>query len=310
MVRFLSFIFLALIFSCSIIEDSDITSQKELDNLKFKSIEIKQQTNSGNSTVVARVTTDSVINISVPAGILNRTLWMDWPALGSKKMKLRSGFTAAFKSYTSFLESGKPWTFYLFDNDTTVFEIYRFRYDVSGRLSNIITNVGGPATNDTLIYGNPDNESEVTSIIRRSTDTSKAGTFSITAGSLYNLQSFNFKGTTYQKPNSNESSFYSYGATFPPNDGLLEVTDFQKQSLSLIDRNNVSGNCRCNVWIDAFYFHPLMILKDQLVYEDQYEMRELGNALLFIYMVDWWQPVSTQESTKDESVTFNFKYGL
>jgi hypothetical protein len=328
MIRLLSTIFFTLIFSCTIIEDSDITSQAELDNLRFKSIEIRQETGTGSSTIVARVTADSVVNIPVPGGIITRTLWMDWPAMGSKKLKLRGGFTGPFKSYTSFLASGKPFTFYLFDADSTILEVYRFRYRSDGRLNNIIYDQANfvRISNDSLVYsmvnvivnGNPKISEEVTSIIRRSPDPSKAGTFSITSGAISNLESFNFKGTTfYQRPNPQESSYYS----FPPNTtggtntnyGLVAVEDFQKQFLRLIDRNNITDDCNCSKWIDTFYFHPLMILMDQLVYEcfcgpgNQFR---LGEALLLLYMVDWWRPVSGQEATKDESVTFTFKYGL
>lgn len=310
MIRFLSFIFIAFIFSCSIIEESDITSQKEFDDLRFTSIGIKQETSSGSQTVTARVTTDSVVNIPVPGGTITRTVWMDWPALGSSKLKLKSGFTGAFKSYTSFLASGKPYTFYLFDSDTTLFELYRFRYDASGRLNKIVTFApaidGQPATsNDTLIY---DTSGNLTRIDRRSSVISKIGTFTFEfqTGSFNNGTIFKstFQGRAYRNYYGN--SYYSYlsgngGGGPDTNDGALDWMEIQKQSLSLIDRNFVNDDCQCRKWIDTFYFHPVMILKDQF---------ELGNELLFIYMVDWWQPISSVELEKDEKVTFIFKYDL
>ncbi len=307
--RFRTFCWLLLLLiSCTIIEDMDITSKAELDNLKLKYIEIVQETNSGNTTSVAKVTTDSVVNIAVSGSTINRTLWMDWPALGNSKLKLKSGVTTSFKSYTSYIESGKPWTFYLFDKDSVLSELYRFRYDANGRLNRIITNVpfveNGPATsNDTIIY---DTGGKLSSIIRRSSDLSKTGTFTFE----FNSGSFNtgkvfkstFQGRYFQ--NYSENSYYTgvdgQGGGVN-NDGNLNLINIQKQSLSMIDRNNVDGNCQCKKWIDTFYFHPLMLVKDQL---------ELGDELLFIYMVDWWQPISTQETTTDQKVTFSFKYAL
>jgi hypothetical protein len=332
MVRLLSFVLGAFIFSCTIIEDSDITSQLELDNLRFTSIEMKIGKSSGTTTATATVTVDSAVNISVVGGILNRTLWMDWPALGDK-LKLKGGFSGEFKSYTSYLESGKPWTFYLFDSDTTILEVYNFRYDGMGRLSNIITRVpyvqGGPATsNDTLIYGSQNNLAEITSIIRRSSGTSQSFNLASTGGSIFSSGwSFDFQGNTYSKACQGSGCQAYYGGNYSVGPtiggqqigqptGVLNITDFYNEGLIIQDRNHSLdqyGCMSCVRSIDTFYFHPLMLLKDQLVFNDLsypgHRFR-LGDILLFIYMVDWWRPVSAQETTKDETVTFSFRYDL
>ena len=318
MVRLLSFIFFAFVFSCTIIEDSDITSQKELDKLQFVSIEIKQETSSGTSTAVASVTSKREVNITVPAGKLTRQVWMDWPALSGKKLLLKSGVTTAFKSYTSFLESGKPWTFYLFSADSTILELYSFRYNASGRLSNIISRVpyvlNGPATsNDTLIYKT---SGELTSITRKYPATSTTTTFTNlnyrTSDNSFKLIQFNFQGMQYEVPCSGGGCGPQWGGNyhvspvstgFPA--GVMNLATFPREYLSLQDFNNINqnncGSTGCNAWIDTFYLHPLMMLKDQL---------NAGDDLLFIYMVDWWKPTTTQQSTNNEKVTFSFKYGL
>ncbi len=315
MVRLLYFIFFAFIFSCTIIEDSDITSQEELDNLRFVSIEIKQDTNTGSSTAVAKVTTDSVVDIllTTPSftGTLTRTLWMDWPALGSSsKLKLKSGVTTTFKSYASFLESGKPWTFYLFDNDSTVSDQVRFRYDVNERLNRIISIPYLDyldTLRDELIY---DASGNLTSIERKcNSNPSKAGTF--TFGGQNNNVGFTFQGMRYENACQGDGCGSNWGGNyhvlgadnFPT--GVMNLTTFQREYLSMQDFNSINqsncGSTGCDAWIDTFYFHPLMLLKDQL---------EIGDDLLFIYMVDWWQPVSAQESTNNEKVTFSFDYDL
>lgn len=321
MVRLLYFVFFAFIFSCTLIEDSDITSQEELDNLIFSSIEIKQVTGGGTNTSVANLTKDSVVNISVVDGgvnrTINRTLWMDWPALGANsKLKLKSGVTTGFKSYTSFLDSGQPWTFFLFDNDTTLSDQYRFRYDVNGRLRRIIT-VESLDYLDTLwddfIY---DTGGRLTSIERTSNNPAKEGTFT---GMIYNtsnsseyLGKFIFQGMEFEIPcqGSGCGSYWggnyhveSVATQFPL--GVMNLTSFQRESLGIQDFNDIDqsfcGGSGCDAWIDTFYLHPMMMLKDNF---------DMGNDLLFIYMVDWWQPVTTQESTNNEKVTFTFKYDL
>src|SRR5688572_683274 len=135
MVRLLSFVLAAFIFSCTIIEDGDITSEEELDNLVLTSIEIEQQGSDGGSTSTARVTKDEVVTINDNGVIIKRQIFMDWPALGANsKLKLKGGVTTSFKSYTTLLESGKPHKFYLFSSgsDSTILEFYRFIYDVNG----------------------------------------------------------------------------------------------------------------------------------------------------------------------------------
>lgn len=303
---------LVLLVSCTIIKDNDVTSQKKLDSLRLKSVEIAQVTDSGSSTIVAVVTSDSVVNISIPNGKINRKVWMDWPAFGNYKLKLKSGVTTAFKTYTSYLESGKPYTFHIFRNDTLIVESYRFRYDANGRLNKILSFTKSccdtPTSNDTVIY----DRGKLASIIRRSDDPSKAGTFLFTfqnSNPLDQLIKFTFQGMEYGNPCQNcgpswGGNYYVVPGTtgFPA--GVMNLTSFQREYLSIQDRNNNLQGCSgsgCIRWIDTFYFHPLMMLKDQF---------EFGDELLFIYMVDWWQPISTKESPNDEKVTFSFKYDL
>lgn len=329
MVRLLSFIFFAFVFSCTIIEDSDITSQEELDNLVFSAIEIRQEMSSGNTTSTATVTSIAVVNIpvSVPPfnGTLTKQVHMDWPALtANSKLKLKSGDVTPFKSRTSYLSSGQPYNFYLFHvsgSDTIIFEWYRFRYDANGRLSNIITNVpyveNTPATSrDTLIY---ETSGRLSSITRKYPATGTSTTFTnlfykTSYNNSYNLNQFNFQGINYQNYTSCSGggcgpywggNYHASPGTDPNSNnfptGVMNLATFQMEYLSMQDFNSIGLICAnkpCSAWIDTFYLHPLMILKDQL---------NAGDDLLFIYMVDWWQPVSTQESANNEKVTFTFK---
>jgi hypothetical protein len=324
MVRLLSFVFAAFIFSCTIIEDGDITSQEELDDLQYVSIEIKQETSSGTSTSLARVTSEKEINVTVAAGKLTRTVYMDWPAFGANsKLKLKGGTATAVRSYASFLESGKPWTFYFFSSgtDSTILELYSFRYNSSGRLSNIISRApyvaAGPATsNDTLIY---DNNGRLSGITRKFPATGTTAAFSNfeyqTRDNSYKLNQFVFQSMNYQIPcqGSGCGSYWggnhhvapgnnSHSSNFPT--GVLNIATFEREYLSIQDFNNLNQSfCSsgCSAWIDTFYFHPLMILKDHF---------NAGDDLLFIYMVDWWKPSTPQASTTNEKVSISFNYDL
>jgi hypothetical protein len=325
-----SLLLCSIILSCSIIEDSDITSKEEFDNLRFKSVSIKQETSQGNNSMIANVTSRSEVSIPTPNGLITETFYMDWPAL-TGKLKLKGGYTASFKTYTSFLGTGKPYTFSIFDSDSVLLELYRFRYDASGRLVQIITNVpfveGGPPTsNDTLYYGNANNMMELTSIVRRSSDPSKAGTFTLasTGGSIFSTGwSFDFKGTRYSKACQGNGCGEYYGGNYhirPSNGGqpfgLLNVTDSQRAFVNIEDNNKPLDNYGCSNCIrysDTFYFHPLMILKDQLVFTSdnlQGGNARIGDVLFFIYMVDWWNPISAQETSNNEKIVFEFKYDL
>lgn len=55
---------------------------------------------------------------------------------------------------------------------------------------------------------------------------------------------------------------------------------------------------------DTYYFHPLMILRNQV---------PLGNYLFVIYAIDWLEPgpaLSQTNFTRNEFVTFNLIYAF
>lgn len=318
MLRLLYFIFFAFIFSCTIIEDSDITSQKELDNLQFKSIEITQKLSSGTQNATG-FATDSVLDVTTPTGKLNKQIKIQWPEVSTNsKLKYRSGITSGIYISNWYYETGKIYNSVVFVNNVAK-EIYSFRYDANGRLNKIITRVPhvnlGPATsNDTLIYKT---NGELASITRKYPATGTIATFTNlnyqTSDNSSKLNTFIFQGMEYVRPCSG-GGCPQWGGNYhvspaPANSnfpaGVMNLATFQREYLSMQDFNSINqnncGSTGCDAWIDTFYFHPLMILKDQF---------DAGNDLLFIYMVDWWQPISTQESTTDEKVTFSFKYDL
>lgn len=313
MARALTFIFL-IVSSCSIIEDSDITSKKEFDDLVISSIDIIQETSLGKTSITGTVTSDEEVNIVVPNGVIKRIVWMDWPSFGNKKLKLRSGYTAAIKTYTSYLSNGLPYTFTIYSKDTTmIVELYRFRYDETGKLDRIgamAPFIEGQENNtvDRMIY---DAKGELTSIERTSPDGTKPeGAIAIQEGAINSLQNFNFGNISVQKVIGADEEYYKANNNSFSNDGKIQLFELEDE-LTLIDRNNVNDDCQCSKWVDTFYFHPLMLVKDDVVQKNYKQMGidfELGSALLKLYMVDWWEATSNIETQKDEKVSFKFKY--
>ena len=310
MVRLFSFIFFILIFSCSIIEDSDITSKGELDNLKLKSIEIKQSLGSGTTTSLAIVTSIVAVDNPVTNGRVTKQVWMSWPVLGSNKLRFRSGFNEPSILLTSFLETGDVYNVVLYDEDTVVQELYRFRYDEDGRLSKIITFIPElyadlPASNDTLIY---DTGGRLVTVERRSDYSANAGNFTWTNDGM--IDQFTFKSTNYYKACQGSGCGPWFGGNYhaiPVSGGqplgILNLTDSERQYFRIDDKNDVDTNqCgNCATWADTIYFHPLFLFQDDV---------QLGSTLLFLYLVDWWKPSTGQPSGNNEKVTFSFRYDL
>lgn len=310
-----------LVFSCTIIQDGDITSEAQLSKLRLKGFEILQQTTKVNTSTLGILLYDSTVKFtdqSTGAKITRKMRFSLAPFGNSLKMRLRSGTTAKTELYVSFKDDGQPYTFIIYQGDSLV-EWYRFRYSSytgpSSKL-NKITTVLNPVdglpekvrTNDTLIY----TSSNVTSIIRRSPYGSTSTTIITYSGSGSGLQVE--KSTGYELTRGNCPN----GATFDSCTGYLisgsssytiaitQTSDLIEQILLQDQRsNNSGGSGNPTREYDTYYFHPLMLLRNQV---------GQGNYLMVIYMMDWWVPGANTTGggnlSNDESVTVKFNYGL
>ncbi len=324
--RFLLSSVLMAAFSCTIINDKDITSAAQLSKLKWKGLEIMQQTSKGNSTISAKVLYDSTLNIvDLTTGArINRRVRFSLGALGSK-LKLRSGTSAKTEFTLSYKEGNQPYTFVIYQGDSAV-EIYRFRYDASNRLNRIVTVLdpvdGLPfilATRDSISY---DNSFKPKDITRKSPDASKRGIITLTYDSFGLTQvatgpnpttSTSYKrqqGNCFNGASSSQCGGFNKNTGQP---GFGPQVNYQFYSpnnllnqVSIEDHRKDSGGggCSgCSFDYATFYFHPLMLVKDQLAF---------GNDLLMVYLIDWWVPGASNPSSNaqtNEFVTFNFLYG-
>ncbi len=321
-------VLLTLGLACTIIEDSDIKDASQFANKKIKSIDVEQQTTKGSKSSQIKLLFDSVKNIVDPAtGVkVVRRQGYSLQDLGNLKMKLRSGTTGNTEFFISYKEGEKPYTFSILKGDSIV-EVIRFRYDANNRLNKIVTIINPidnqPAkifTSDTLIYLS----SEISRIIRRSSDPAQEATIDILYGGDANFRTisqFSYLGFRYSQgggacPQGNNSQTCS-GYALQPSSGnqpsgsenqtqFAIVTSFQFNQLVKIQLADVKINAGPSGSRDygTFYFNPLMIFRDEF---------SEGKILLGIYSIDWFVPgpvLTSTNFTQNETVNFNFNYGF
>lgn len=307
-----------MIFSCTIIKDEDITDPTQTSKLKLKSIEIKQSLNSGDQTNLATVTVNS-------SGQIEK---IDWPALGNKKLKFRSGITSSATSTLSYT-GGKLTTF----DTQSGLEKYVFEYNGAGNLVKL-TSTGSFANNivktvDTLYY----NTQNRVSRLDRSLYSNAGAKTQISINPITYLSdgtlgefSYNSKpvsqnlgengggGYCDNDKSSSNCTRYEYSVLPPKPSGpnptptvlfKRELTGTLVDKIEFADNRTGGGTCYdCNRAMDDFYLHPMMLLKSYF---------NNGDDLLVIYMVDWWSPGignPTANIQKNDIVDFNFNYGL
>jgi hypothetical protein len=303
MVRLFTFISFAFIFSCSILDDMDILSEKDFESFIFKSFEISQETNNGDLTTKAKLLYDSATDFLDPSTgtRLTRNVGFAMGALGDLKMKWRSGMIGPSEFLIRYTEDGQPYNFMVFDGTITsgiVRELYQFRYNSINRLTKIVvytTPVSGtlPVINDTLIY---EQSGQIASITRRRGDGVIVGTFGVGDFLLSESAACKF---SFTYPSNKEysycgpTSFYIYPGGEDCNFELLGVP---AQTLVRIGdvRKSSSGCCG-----DTYYFHPLLLLSGKI---------KGGEWLPMIYAVDWWVVGANNASDNNEYVTIDLKY--
>lgn len=297
---------------CTIVKDTDITSQAQLANLKPASFQFVQSTNNGGESIVAPITLDNQ----------GRITSIDVPALGNYKLKYKSGLKGpvtievGYDSITGKITGvGVRLT-----SSSNYTERYRFRYDQNARLSKIVTNIYfGLDTlhrGDTLIYS-PDGS--LASMYRNVPDSaSLSGPIGLTYSSN-ELHDITYLSKALNSALGNCPTGVSHnecgGFTQPTGSGgnapgmnyhFTDVPSLHQVSLiDLRNPNNGGGGCNgCGRDLDTYYFHPLMIFTEQFV---------LGHDLLMIYAIDWWIPGTAVTSTnfnQDDIVTFKINYGI
>ncbi len=321
-----SFIVLLVLFlGCSIIEDTDIQTQEQLDQLTFSGFQI-DQTRSGSTAIVATLIEDEEVNQLDTAynKYVKRVKTFTAPEM-SGKMKYRSGATGSNLTFqTTYLENDVPYTWRVFQGDSLV-EMYRFRYDENDSLFRIITVINPidnlPPTVVTFDHINYTDQ-KISSIDRESEVAGLAGTFSNfllnyngdqpPTISTFSFQNINVDGYPGNCSNGNYNcraynTHYTGTSGFVPgiSVGIRAVSTLGATAKVIVeDGGNGNSGGECCREPDDYYFHPLMVWQGSI---------QNGHLLLPIYLVDWVKPGEQlsnggNQSSISESITIQYLY--
>ncbi|MBI1767801.1 MAG: hypothetical protein HY015_04850 [Bacteroidetes bacterium] len=319
------------VISCTIVKDSDVTSIDQFNKFKLKSFEIDQSTSSGSSSALATLKYDSVQNIisKISGYHITRLVAYSLPPLGTKKMQLRSETNLKTDLLFYYRDDGLPITLFILAGDSLV-ESYRFYYNSLRQLAKVVTDIdpidNKPETihyRDTIIYPSSTAAAAYPSSIKRNSpyDASMAGTFTFTPCSTCPSSSTNrLSNISFAYPsNLNQPIFQLYFNT----GGCDNSSEYYPYQCGGVSKNNSTGgggssnsyqlSFRSDITFnktistsltsasvsDAYYFHPLMILKDAI---------PQGSLYFWFYSIDWFQTTGNSLSNSDV-VKINFNYG-
>lgn len=302
-----SFALVALFFSCSILNDSDISSYDELKNLKLKGITITQVLNSGTNTRGIPAT-DSTLDITFPLGKLTKQTRMNWGSVETNsKFRFASGATSNISIVNRYFDNGNIRSSWVYSG-STIRELYYFTYNPNGTIQTLARTLYTDPNDltkkttsyDTIFYDS--NSKFFGFAIRSSNEATKRGVFGIEPistnpceivwvfrrsanaglGIPATEKEYDYCGPTnfYIYPGGQSADFHSLGS-----DVLEEVY--------MADRQTDSDKKCC---ADRYYYHPILFMPVDIRYK-------------VMFAVDWWEEVTpTSPTPKTESVQFNFLY--
>lgn len=304
-----SFALFALLFSCSILEDSDVTSYDELKTLKLKGITFTQILN-GVTYSRGIPATDSALNISSPLGKLTKQTKLTWGNVDAK-FRFKSGATSNITIVNRYFDNGNLRSSWVYSG-STIRELYYFTYNSNGKIQTLArtlytdpNDLTKTTTSYDSIYYDPGSGGKFFGFaMRSSNDATKRGVFTAepispnpceiawvfkrTANANLGIpavdKEYDYCGSSnfYIYPGGQSADFKSIGSD------LLE-------EVYLGDRVTDSDKKCCS---DVYYYHPILFLPVSINYK-------------IMYAVDWWEEVTpTTPSNKNESVQFSFLYEL
>jgi len=316
MSRVLSLLLMGLLLSCSILEDSDITSAEERLGLTLKSIQITEILN-GNAISKTATVTEEVVNDPLNPNIKKRVTIL-WPDFTTPKLQFRSGVTTGITLVSEYLANGKI-KFWRVKSSGTEYETYEFKYDGNSVLNILLSTVmttGNQTTIDKDYYdianfNFPTMRYAVDPVTLKQNPAVKAnfggnqpfpnqcdvndfkfiwqyGTCVATSPSTcewterkqYNYcDSNNFY---IINKNSTEGAHTQFSVTAPL-EQLEEV---------YLGENQSTGTC-CG---DKYYFHPYLFMPGDL-------------RIKIMYAQDWWKDDINFTGGTNQSVRLKFQYG-
>lgn len=307
-----SVVLLTLLFSCSILDDSDITTYDELNGLKLKGITFTQVLN-GVTHSKGIPAIDSTLNISFSLGKLTKQTKLTWGNVDvygstSSKFRFKSGATTNISVVNRYFDNGNLRSSWVYSG-STIREVYRLTYNSNGKIQAVSTTLytdpndltKKTASYDSIFY-DPGSGDKFFGFAVRSSDASKSGVFTaepISSNPCEVSWVFKRSGNTGNPADDKEydycgsNNFYIYPGG--------QSADFKSigsdllEEIYLGDRVTDSDKKCC---ADVYYYHPVLFLPVSINYK-------------IMYAVDWWEDVTpTTPSNKNESVRFSFLYEL
>lgn len=311
---------LLVVISCSIVNDNDVTSLDQFNKLTLKSFEIKQSLSSGSSSTLGTWKYDSAQNFVSKVSGYHITLLRGFslPALGTRKVQLRSGVNTKTDIKIYYRDDGLPVTFWIFAGDSLV-ESYRLFYNSSKLLAKVVTDLdpidGKPQTihfKDSVYYPAGGVSAYPTSIVRNSPlAPSLAGTFTFygcsdcgntPVSSINSSQGYQYNFYTGDCHGNNSAYPYSCGGvnkSSTGNGGGNNGNPQLKFQSSVTFNRTLQTVFTSAAATDVIYFHPMMMLGDLI---------PQGGLYFWFYSIDWFKNDGTSFSNNDQ-VTINYNYG-
>jgi hypothetical protein len=294
MKRLVCGVLMVLFFSCSLLDDSDVTSTDDINDLKLKSITILQELQNEIRTRVAQSTESAISNVTPEGNVLTKEATITFPEITNDwKFKFRSGVTGTGITIKNrFFANGMVYSCQVYkDNDEM--ESYTFRYNTKNQPDQLITTIKYSeifTTTDNLNYDNLGNPG---GIIRTSNDPAREGTFELGKSTTKpcGTDAFNFIFKEYEFVLCDNGLF-----RFPDEESVSidVIEDPLLQEVHLTNQNNVTDTKCCS---DIYYFHPVLVFPFDLRHR-------------LLYALDWWLPQGNlNNESNNTSVTLKFKRG-
>ena len=310
MSRLLSPLLMGLLISCSILEDTDITSVDELEDLKLKSIQITETLN-GNAITNTATVMEEVINDPLRPSLTKRVT-ISWPSFTNPKFQFRSGVTSNISIVSEYFTDGRI-KFWRVKSSGIEKETYEFVYG-NGVLYALQTTI--IANLDTTLYKD----------IYSSADSYNFPTERISFTKAHP------KGETIAVFGSNESFatpcsykfVWQYGTCEPTSPSTCKWTEKKQynycdgSNFYILNKDNTegartqfsalstgqqlqevyfgetqdTGSC-CG---DKYYFHPYLFMAGDF-------------RLKILYAADWWKDDINFTGISNQSVRIKFQNG-
>jgi len=300
MSRLLSMIFMGLLLSCSILEDTDITTADELQKLKLTSIVVTETLNGSTSTQTAKVT-EEIINETLPNGAtLTKRKTILWPTFTNPKFQFRSGVSKDITLVSEYLYNGKIKFWHVYSSGIET-EKYEFLYD-NGVLAFLKTTI--TANNQkTLVVDHysldsfnfptsRDGASPANFGSDKSLPTPCGFKFVWQFGTCVSTSPSTCEWTEKKQYNYCDSNNFYILNKDGTEGGRAQFQVIENELLEEIYLGESSSCCA-----DKFYFHPYLFMPGDI-------------RIKIMYAPDWWKDDNAFTGATDQNVRLKFNYEL